>query len=220
MKKKRTWIIIFVTILNTFLITKRIANGISSKVINAAYVQVEKENDLALKKAFNSKDNLKINSDDLFIIYKNKNDDIIDVTFNIENSEKLMNYITKEMTKSIDKTIQDGYVMFIPTGTVFSTPLLSNLGPKIPVKIALTNIAMGNIRTELREYGINNVLVELYVDIDVKTAPILLSQAKVINKKYSFLLSSKLIAGKVPEVYGGKISKESAIFNLPVRNNL
>ena len=220
MKNKRKIIIIVIlSILLTFFLTKKISKQITKSVVNAVYTLVEKENDIALKKAFVSKKLFMANEDILKII-KNQNDEIIEASFDIQKSEEIMNNITKQMSDSIQNITDNGYILYIPVGSIFDEPILNNLGPRIPVKIDLTDIAMGSIRTEIREYGINNALVELYIDVEVKIAPVLLSKAKPKIKKYSFLASSKIISGSVPEYYGGKINKESSLFNLPVAKNI
>ena len=218
-KKGRIVIIILLSSILTLNLTRKISKYIAENTINAVYVLVEKENDLALKKAFLKKESLTM-EDDLFKVIKNKKDEIIEVIFDIKKSEEVMNSITKQMTNSIQKKINDGYLLYVSVGSMFDSPLLSNLGPKIPVKVDLTDVAMGSVRTKIKEYGINNALVEVYIDIEVKTAPVLLSKHKPKVKKYSFLLSSKIISGKVPDYYGGIINKESALFDLPVIKNI
>lgn len=220
MKKKKITLIVIVSIFITSILTRRISKYMTKNILNSVYVLVEKENDLALKKAFKSKKLLEIKDTSFLNVIKNKNEEIIEVTYDIEKCEQIMNYVTQKMSESIDNITSDGYTMFVPSLSIFDWPLLTNLGPKIPVKIVLTDVAMGNIRTEIREYGINNALLEIYIDIDVKIAPVLLSQAETKSKKYSFLLSSKLITGKVPDLYNGKINRESVLFNLPVEKNV
>lgn len=220
MKKKKITLIVIVSIFITIILTRRISKYMTKNILNSVFVLVEKENDLALKKAFKSKMLLEIKDTSFLNVIKNKNEEIIEVTYDIEKCEQIMNYVTQKMSESIDNITSDGYTMFVPSLSIFDWPLLTNLGPKIPVKIVLTDVAMGNIRTEIREYGINNALLEIYIDIDVKIAPVLLSQAETKSKKYSFLLSSKLITGKVPDLYNGKINRESVLFNLPVEKNV
>lgn len=220
MKKKKITLIVIVSIFITSILTRRISKYMTKNILRSVFVLVEKENDLALKKAFKSKKLLEIKDTSFLNVIKNKNEEIIEVTYDIEKCEQIMNYVTQKMSESIDNITSDGYTMFVPSLSIFDWPLLTNLGPRIPVKIVLTDVAMGNIRTEIREYGINNALLEIYIDIDVKIAPVLLSQAETKSKKYSFLLSSKLITGKVPDLYNGKINRESVLFNLPVEKNV
>lgn len=220
MKKKKITLIVIVSIFITIILTRRISKYMTKNILRSVFVLVEKENDLALKKAFKSKMLLEIKDTSFLNVIKNKNEEIIEVTYDIEKCEQIMNYVTQKMSESIDNITSDGYTMFVPSLSIFDWPLLTNLGPKIPVKIVLTDVAMGNIRTEIREYGINNALLEIYIDIDVKIAPVLLSPAETKSKKYSFLLSSKLITGKVPDLYNGKINRESVLFNLPVEKNV
>ncbi len=213
-----------ITILLSFVLTiamvHKISKDISDSVINSVFITVERENTLALKSAFHNKHDLPVKSSELFSVVKNRNGEIMEVSFDIEKSEIIMNYITEKISTTIKKITEDGYILFIPMGSITHLPFLSNLGPKIPVKLLLSDIALASIRTEIRDYGINNALVEIYIDIDIKISPVLITNIHPKREKYSFLLASKLISGKVPELYGGKINKESSIFNLPVEKNM
>ena len=51
--------------------------------------------------------------------------------------------------------------------------LLYNIGPKIPVKLSLIGDVSTGFSTEVVEYGINNALLKLMIDIKVDTKIIL-----------------------------------------------
>ena len=61
MKKKKIILIVIVSIFITIILTRRISKYMTKNILNSVYVLVEKENDLALKKAFKSKMLLTIN---------------------------------------------------------------------------------------------------------------------------------------------------------------
>ena len=80
-----------------------------------------------------------------------------------ENS--LSNYNMELLSKKI--------ICEIPFGLTTGSSLLSNIGPKIPVKISLIGDVSTNFSTEVVEYGINNALLKVLVNISVTTRVIL-----------------------------------------------
>ena len=64
--------------------------------------------------------------------------------------------------------------------------------------------------TEVQEYGINNALIKLLVDIQINSKIILPITSKDIQINCSIPIAIKLIQGKVPSYYGdGFISKSN-----------
>ena len=93
---------------------------------------------------------------------------------------------------------------------------LANLGPKIPVKINYMGYLATSVRIKLEDYGINSVLVSLYIDCSITNEFIVPTIQKEINHSYSILLASKIIQGTVPEYYGGSWETKSNILNVPI----
>lgn len=96
-------------------------------------------------------------------------------------------------------------VFYIPIGAIFNTPLLNNLGPRIPIKMELASAVNPNIRTEVKEYGINNSLVEVFIEVKVDVRMILPMYSKEMEVVVIVPLAVKLIQGNVPEYYFGSL---------------
>ena len=64
---------------------------------------------------------------------------------------------------------------------VTGSSLLYNLGPKIPVKLSLVGDVVTGFSTDVTEYGINNALIKLMIDV------------KVVRGLFYLLLVKKLI---------------------------
>lgn len=121
-------------------------------------------------------------------------------------------YFTSDQLKSLKK----GILEEIPFGLVTKNPLLSNLGPKIPVRIHYIGDVLGNITTNITSYGINNALVQIGLHLEV-TAQIrlpYLTKEQVVQ--FDIPLSIKMIQGKIPTYYGGGISKDSTLYTMPI----
>lgn len=97
--------------------------------------------------------------------------------------------------------LKKGIIYEIPLSIVYNNPFLTNLSPKVPVRINLIGSLDSGIRTKVTNYGINNALIEVYVDTTVNLQVILPFQSEVTKVKMSAPLALKMIRGKVPEYY-------------------
>ena len=108
-----------------------------------------------------------------------------------ENS--LSNYNMELLSKKI--------ICEIPFGLTTGFSLLSNIGPKIPVKISLIGDVSTNFSTEVVEYGINNALLKVLVNISVTTRVILPISTEDLNISASIPIGMKVVQGKIPNYY-------------------
>lgn len=166
--------------------------------------------------------------DNLFIITKNKNDEIQSVDFDPVVVNTILNAITETvlshfkaieegnldvidlsnvflLNTSIDK-LKQGIIAEIPIGVVTGNTLLANLGPKLPVKLSIAGEIESEIGTNIEYYGINSALITVYVNISVSQQiymPIATDRI-VISQKIPIAI--KLIQGVVPNCYFGSFS--------------
>ena len=107
---------------------------------------------------------------------------------NLELLDLPEDYNTYELEKS-----NDGLLYYIPFGVVTDIPLIADLGPKIPVKTSLIGSVKSNVRTDLTNYGINNALLKVYIEVEVSEQVILPFVSKRINTKldicYTFVVN-------------------------------
>lgn len=202
-------------LLSTFM-TYQISNKMTDKILDAADKMIKKDNNLKIKEAI-AKANIP-NEEGLKLIevIKNSKEEIVEVDFNINECKKIMQSIIHYMNISTKGFNEKGYKMYIPLGYLSDSPLLLNLGPKIPINAKTTDVAMGNVKTTIKEYGINNALVEIYIEILLKVDTILPLEKREQDVTYETLVASKIITGSVPNFYNGTFTKESARINLPI----
>jgi len=114
------------------------------------------------------------------------------------------------------KCLKKGILQEVPIGLITKNPLLSNIGPKIPIRIHYIGNVLGNITTNITSYGINNALVQIGLHLEV-TAQILLpylTKEKVVS--FDIPLTIKMIQGNIPTYYGGTMNKDSSLYTLPI----
>ena len=97
--------------------------------------------------------------------------------------------------------LKKGIIYEIPSGIVFRNSLISNLGPKIPVKINLNGDVITDINTEVMSYGINNALIKVSVNVKVYMQVIIPFKTKEIVVEANIPVIMKLVEGNVPSYY-------------------
>ncbi len=171
--------------------------------------------------------------DNLLEVTKNKNDEIQTVDFDPVIVNNVLNSITETVIRhfkaieegnldvidlsegflintDIDK-LKQGIIAEIPIGVITDNALLSNLGPKLPVKLSIAGEIESYVDTEIEYYGINNVLVKVYVNIDVSQQiymPIATGRV-VISQKIPIAI--KMLQGVVPDCYFGNLNSSSIV---------
>lgn len=162
----------------------------------------------------------KFKVDDLISLNLNKKDEIISVDYNMdkvyvllgESLEILYNNLEK-IDFSMNYKVNDKNILWVPLGIGNKNILISNFGPKIPIKIdILTDSSMG-YKTKVKNYGINNVLLELYLDISVSSSLLTPVSKEEIKDNFSILIASRIIAGSVPDYYNGILESTSPLVN-------
>lgn len=169
----------------------------------------------------------KTNYDDLIDLLKNEDGEIISVEFKMDKAYEIVSKTINDIKNEVqflnngklnyvyydDSDLTrwaNGYIFEIAAGNMSTNFFYSNLGPKIPVQIFMANGVLANLRTDVSDYGINNVLVEVYIDFEI-TTEIMTVHMETIKKEYSVLIASKVIAGKVPDIFGNSIQKNTPI---------
>lgn len=169
--------------------------------------------------------------DEFIEINLNNKGEILSVDYNMEEIYSLANELTKYLENGLEKAyltktipysnselkhnIKDGLILDIPMGVISNSPFLINLGPKIPVCIRFIDSIFSNVKTRLTDYGINNALLEVYLNVTVSYEILLPVTQNTQEKTYELLIDSKLIQGKVPEWYSKSFENQTAFFELP-----
>ncbi len=221
--------IIGIVFLNVLFLFSWYSKNVTPKLIHLSQRSIEKyiEHTASNFKIFT----LEKNSSDKFLkITENQNGEIAGIDYdmikiydladkltnnieeNMMNSEILNKYLNKKENIS---SVEDGLIIWIPLGVVSDSIFLANLGPKIPILVKFLGSVFSSVKTRVTDYGINNVLLEVYLDVTITyeiVTPITLDEKKI---KFELLLDSKVIQGKVPNLYGGILENRSAFFEVP-----
>lgn len=186
------------------LVAREECKKFATMIINDA-VKKQVVNGLTFDKLFiTTYDKGKISSIDFDTIIVNK------VLTNITNTIQMnLKSIEKGNIKSLDLSdnifayydsdkLNKGIIYEIPLSIAYNNTFLSNLTPRVPVRISLIGSVNSNIRTEVKNYGINNALIEVYVDISVNLQVMMPFESSKNVVKTSVPLALKLIKGDIP----------------------
>ncbi len=167
--------------------------------------------DVAMGKGITTSSLKIINSKDLYRVTKNDKNEITMIDYDSYLVNLFLKDISNNISIALDEEEKD-IAFYVPMGTIFKNPLLNSKGPKLPVRIEMLGSVNTNIETKVKDYGINNSLIEMYIHVVVKEKvmlPVISSDIKIEN---NFPISYKIIAGKVPNYYGDGISKSSGLY--------
>ena len=180
-------------------------NNISTKLINYVITEymTEQIKDEIVINSDNEKISLDFNTSILNSIVSSSIKKIHYYFYQMERGN-----LTEEISQKIGINLsQDkknkGVIYEIPFSRAFNNIFIANLGINIPVRYQLTGEITGQIVSNLKEYGINNALLEINLEISSKTMIIvpLLSEEETL--KVSIPLVMKLIQGEIPEFFLG-----------------
>lgn len=162
---------------------------------------------------------LNLKNKDIKPLYKlnyNEKGEIISSSINTNSVNLYLSTFTSSLRKSINKKIYSFYInsyfknittknqsyILFPMGMLSNNPFLYNFGPKIVLSYDYLTSVILSVDIKVKNYGINNVLVETYITINIKQSILKPTVENIINYKKKFLLSSDIIYGKVSDYLG------------------
>ena len=240
MKKNIFIATLLLCVIITIIVLKIISIRVSPILMNYAELETKKLSSIVINRAVNKQLANGMNIDEMFNIIKNDNGEIATIDFNPAIVNKVLNTTTNvvlinlkaieegnidfielpDILISYDKEkLKNGIIYEIPLGTITNSGFLSNLGPQIPIKLNIIGSVESNVKTNIKEYGINNALVEIYIRISVTEQINVPFISKRVTVTSDIPVALKVIQGSVPKYYGGTLSKQSNIFSIPIEEN-
>ncbi len=213
-KKKNIKARIIILLIIIILIIYFLGINISKILLEYAKIELEKNVSILVNKAVKSDVLEKMNENNLYIITKGKNDEIEMIDYN----PYIINYYMIEITNNIEKEITNinNKNIKIPIGVIFNNPILNTIGPNIKIKTRSVGYISTSVSMNVKEYGINNSVLELLLNVEIKEQLILPVLSKTITIKNKIPISYKIITGKIPDYYGTTITRDSNIYSIPI----
>lgn len=118
-----------------------------------------------------------------------------------------IDFVLPNITEKYYKEISDGIVFGISIGNIFNNNFLANIGPRIPLKMNLNGNVDVEIKNKITEYGMNNALMEIYIEVRVRPVIVMPFLSKEIDIVNRIPLVTEIIQGEIPEGYfSGNVS--------------
>ena len=232
-RKKKTFykliILIIISFVFSIIFIKFYSDKTAPIVINYSEDEIRRLISLVINNSI-GESTKKIDTNELFIVRYNDNGEIILIDFDSKKSSMVLNGITnlieyslKEIEDgSVDKfrnyysdynfnLLEKGIIVEVPFGTSFNNSFLNNLGPKIPVRISFTKNIETNFSTEVIEYGINNALLKLNINIKISVRVILPFISNTVDNNFTIPVAMKVIQGSIPSYYMERFTADSNI---------
>lgn len=157
-----------------------------------------------------------VRNDDRVEVIRYNTSAVNKISMDISNSiEQDINYLILGDLEKIDFSlskisdnyydrIDNGLILGISIGNITGNSLLANIGPRIPLKLEMVSNVNVEVKNKITEYGMNNALMEVFIEIQVNPVivmPFLSKEISVINK---VPLVTEIIQGEIPDSYFGK----------------
>lgn len=236
-RRKRNWLLIYIVIfiflvIFLFLFINYYSNKALPLMVAYAEAETKKLIILVINKAVTKQIN-NVDTNDIFEVTYNSDGDVILIDFNSKRSSIALSTITSlvevnlraieegkiDMIELPDNSLnsldtdllEKGIILEVPLGVINNSVLLSNLGPKVPVKLSLIGDVSSGFSTDVDEYGINNALITLYIDVEVNARIILPFVSDDMNISASIPIAMKVIQGNIPNYYMNGFTSKSNI---------
>lgn len=213
-----------------------INKGIQPTLMSMAESKIHQIATLAINEAVNKKISEYQNIEDLVVIEKSEDGRVSNIGWNMV----IMRSFLSEMTKSVQSYLTDieegtipppilpseqgirtsdpshkGVILAIPLGQATQNVLLANLGPVVPVRLSIVGDVNSDVVKKETEYGINNVIIELSVLVEVNIRVVIPFESTTVKVSTEIPIDIRSIQGEVPYFYntgeGGEASIEAPL---------
>ncbi|MBQ6718464.1 MAG: sporulation protein YunB [Clostridia bacterium] len=168
-----------------FTYAKSEAETIILNATNEAVLNILDENDISYS--------------DISNVSRDADGIITGIEIDIEKINRLKSQISNELSKIVSDN--NKYDLYIPMGTLFGSEYTTGYGPKIRFKMQLTETAILDFESKFTSAGINNVLHQIIIKIDIKASVLMMGATEGFGVSTTALAAQTVIAGTVPDSF-------------------
>ena len=137
--------------------------------------------------------------EDIAHITKNENQSITGIEIDAKQVNTLKSLISRRIEDILET--QSEYTVSIPAGTLLGSEYTTGIGPKIKFRMQLTETAVVDFKSGFQAAGINNILHQVIVDIDISANILMIGCTKGFNVETSAIAAQTVITGEVPSSF-------------------
>lgn len=140
-----------------------------------------------------------ISYDDMITLQKDATGQIIALTSNSLEMNRLRTQILDEVVEQVD--ILDSKTLGVPLGNLTGLATLSDKGPLLPVKVLSVAAAEGSFRNQFTAAGINQSYHQVVLDVTVNIKLLIPGGTVDAVVTTQVQVAETVIVGKVPDAY-------------------
>lgn len=214
-KLLKYYLIIFIII---FLVSNVFFGILNKKampvIISYAQVEAKKSAIDVLRSTGLKKINELVDEKDLYKEVRNENGEIESIDFNISTLNNALIIVAKSVREKLRQVEQknDNVIYKIPVGVASNNAFFYTTGPKIPVKVEYKGNVGLDLKTNVKPYGIDSALIEIYVRIETTQRVTIPFQSKDTKVTAEIPIVIKVIKG----ASNGVLVNKSTSYSLPI----
>lgn len=174
-----------------FTYAKSVAETIILNAANEAVLNVLAQNEITYS--------------DISNISRDNAGQITGIEIDIEKVNLLKSALSNEIAGIVAS--RNKYDLNIPVGTLFGNEYTTGYGPKIKFKMQLTETAILDFESRFEAAGINNVLHQIIIKIDVNTSVLMMGCTDEFSVSTTALAAQTVISGAVPDSFTNVIEQ-------------
>lgn len=183
-------------------------------LIKEANVEAKKSAIEVLRNTGLNKINDVLNRKDVYTIVKQDDGQIESIDFNIPVLNEVLIIVAQEVRNKLkeEEEKNNKMVYHIPLSAALNNNLFYSVGPKVPIKVKYKGSVSLDLKTKVKEYGVNSALIEVYVIVSVTQSAIVPMQSKDVNISSEIPIVLKVVKG----VNTGLLVDTKSSYNLPI----
>lgn len=193
----KRWIILFLCIFLVFAVcffsvkpfvftyAKSEAETIILNAANEAVLNVLAQNDISYTEISN--------------VSRDSEGMITGIEIDIEKVNKLKSQISRETARIVAQN--NKYDLYISVGTLLGNEYTTGYGPKVKFKMQLTETAIVDFESRFESAGINNVLHQIIIKIDVNVSVLMMGCTDDFSVSITALAAQTVVSGAVPDSF-------------------
>lgn len=139
-----------------------------------------------------------VDFNEIVMMEKDEEGSIKAVNFNFREYSRIVGETTARIQNRLKELEQENVQTTIPLGLATKNVFLEHLGPEIPVSFVPIGTVKTRLETEMKQAGINMVLVTVYIYVEVDLRVVIPFATKQQTVTTQIPISEALIVGKVP----------------------
>ncbi len=152
----------------------------------------------------------KIQNEKLVFIEQNEQTGISSVTLDMLRINQIKTGITESILHELSS--EETEIVEVPLGTLLGSEIFSGRGPLIPITLSPIGLARIQMSSGMRQAGINQVLHEVILSVEVEVSAILPGYSADAKADSDYLISQTVIVGNVPQRYSEAANSETEIW--------